>query len=597
MGRADPLSQLGSPSLGLTVARPPDELERARRERQRTSDELVASNARKRLVVAGPGTGKTHNFRRVLEDAGGGLALTFIRALMRELDHDLGDLAQVNTFHGYCKRVAHELGGTDGLSSHFHYFPLLPQLVAEDLAALGHGDVSLRDLDHLLHIMDDGSPVLKASLQIGDYYDAVGHTDVVFRVQKHLEVNPDVIPEHGVIVVDEYQDFNLLDTQLIETLAERSHVLIAGDDDQALYAFRDATPDFIRELATRDDVARFDLPYCSRCTEVVVEAVNQLVHEGQRRGGLMGRIDRTFLCYLPEKAEDSEAHPVLIHAACTVESSKAPYMRRYVAEQIAAIPPDDIAVSREKGHATALVIGPKHWVEPIYEFLLDGFADVRLQVSEDVNMNLLDGYRLLARNREARLGWRVLLHLDPCEGLHDILRAAHEEGAELADLVPEGYRQRHLALAAIVAKLLDDEELTEEEEGAIVAALDMPLERAREELAVDRTEPDDLDREDSGDGDGPSVICTTLVGAKGLSAEHVFIVGMNNGVFPKDPTAVTDDEICKLIVGLSRTRKACHLVSCGMWAGPPFEKPSCFFDWLGDIAVDRCSVNKDYWNS
>ena len=105
------------------------------------------------------------------------------------------------------------------------------------------------------------------------------------------------------------------------------------------------------------------------------------------------------------------------------------------------------------------------------------------------------------------------------------------------------------------------------------------------------------DEPGTGGDDGPSIICTTLVGAKGLSAEHVFIVGMNNGVFPRDPGAVTDDEICELIVGLSRTRQACHLVSCGMWAGPPFERPSCFFEWLGDIAVEQRTVDKGHWNS
>jgi len=560
----------------------------------------VASTARMRLVVAGPGTGKTHNFRRVLEGAGGGLALTFIRALMRELDRDLGDLAQVNTFHGYCKRVAHTLGGTDGLSSHFHYFPFLPRLVVEDLKVLGHGGLKPGEIDHLFHVMEDEDEVLRMSLRIGSYYDAVGHTDIVYRVQKHLEANPEAIPEHEVIVVDEYQDFNLLDTRLIDTLADRSPVVIAGDDDQALYAFRDATPEFIRELAERDGVARFHLPYCSRCTEVVVEAVNQLVQEAQERGNLADRIDRTFLCYLPEKAEDSGAHPKLIHAACSVESNKSPYIRWYVGEQIAAIPQEDIDVSREKRHATALVIGPTHWVVPIYEFLRGEFADVRLQISDDVAMTLLDGYRLLARNGKSRLGWRILLHLDPCGGVDEILKSIHEEGAELADLLPGDYREPHLPVAAAVGKPVNDEELSEEEAVALTAALDMTMEEILAELALDPVEPDDVEEDESddeGDDDGPIIICTTLVGAKGLSAEHVFIVGMNNGVFPRDPGAVTDDEICKLIVGLSRTRKACHLISCGMWAGPPFEKPSSFFNWLGDIAVEERTVNKDYWDS
>jgi superfamily I DNA/RNA helicase len=93
----------------------------------------------------------------------------------------------------------------------------------------------------------------------------------------------------------------------------------------------------------------------------------------------------------------------------------------------------------------------------------------------------------------------------------------------------------------------------------------------------------------------PSIVCTSLVGAKGLSAEHVFIVGFVNEEFPKDPSAPTDDEVCQLIVGLSRTRKACHLISCGRWAGVP-KKESEFLEWLGDIAVEDRYISKDYWS-
>jgi hypothetical protein len=108
------------------VTRSSEELEEAKQRRQQTSDDLVNSDARKKLVVAGPGTGKTHNFKRVLERSGGGLAITFIRALAEDLKRDLGDLAQVNTFHGYCKHLAHNFGGVGGLTAKFDYFPGLP---------------------------------------------------------------------------------------------------------------------------------------------------------------------------------------------------------------------------------------------------------------------------------------------------------------------------------------------------------------------------------------------------------------------------------------------------------------------------------------
>lgn len=546
-------------------------------------------------MVAGPGTGKTYNFRRVLSDSGGGLALTFIRALKRELERDLGDLAQVNTFHGYCKHLAHSLGGVEGLSVHFHYFPLLPELVAVDLAVIGHGNPKPKEIDSLFHVMDESNAILMASLEIGNYYDAVGHTDIVYRVQKHFAENSEAIPKHQVIVVDEYQDFNLLDTKLIETLADTSPIVIAGDDDQALYSFRDATSEFIRELASRDDVALFNLPYCSRCTEVVVEAVNKMVLEAQKRGNLAGRVDREYLCYLPEKAEDSDQHPRLIHAACTVENNRNPYMRRYIAEQIAQIPVKDVHASREKGHATALVIGPLHWVEPIYKFLEKDYTDIRFQHSEEIKMTLLDGYRLLSHDVKSRLGWRILLHVDPCDGMEEILKLIHADGVELSHVVPGGYKNRHLPLATLVERLQDGEELDDVEIAKLSAALEMNIDKIKEELADDAR--DEEWGEDPVDSESPVVTCTSFVGAKGLSAEHVFIVGLVNGVFPKKPEAITDNEVCKLIVGLSRTRKACHLVSCEMWAGPPSKKPSSFFKWLGDIAIEERRVNKDYWKS
>jgi hypothetical protein len=84
-----------------------DELQLLTEERTAASGAIVNSAAQRRLIVSGPGTGKSYTFGRALakaiEDAGGGtgLALTFIRNLVADLE-DLGTLADVFTFHGYC---------------------------------------------------------------------------------------------------------------------------------------------------------------------------------------------------------------------------------------------------------------------------------------------------------------------------------------------------------------------------------------------------------------------------------------------------------------------------------------------------------------
>jgi hypothetical protein len=447
--------------------------------------------------------------------------------------------------------------------------------------------------------MEEGDGILPAALEIGNYYDAVGHNDIVYRVERHFEANPESISEHEVVVIDEYQDFNYLETRLIDSLAQASPVLIAGDDDQALYGFKGSSPRFIRDLANEEEVELFDLPYCSRCTEVVVEAVTQIVVEAQRGGNLADRIKRPYLCYLPDKAEDSDRHPALIHAACSVENNRVPYARKYIAEQIAEIPEEDIRESREGPHPTALVIGPLHYVRPICEYLAERFANVRLLQSAKGGITALDGYRRLARDFDSRLGWRILLYVKPCDGASDRIERALQEKADLVALLPDEYRERHRRPAALVERLLDGEDLTADEIAELETATDMTIDQIHVALGTDPEEEGDegaegYDEEPEED-EGPTIVCTSQVGAKGLSAEHVFIVGMVNGDIPRDPNNVTDDEVCQLIVSLSRTRKACHLVSAGNWLGA-WKKESAFFKWLGDIATERREINKDYWN-
>jgi superfamily I DNA/RNA helicase len=116
---------------------------------------------------------------------------------------------------------------------------------------------------------------------------------------------------------------------------------------------------------------------------------------------------------------------------------------------------------------------------------------------------------------------------------------------------------------------------------AIRAAL--KIEPDEEESAEEESRPEEEDEDPA----SPSTLCTSLVGAKGLSAEHVFILSFLDDEFPRDPGAVADDESCELVVGLSRTRKRCHLISCGRWAGGAWRAPSSFVSWLHGIPIQE----------
>jgi superfamily I DNA/RNA helicase len=297
-----------------------DEIEQLRAE---ASGHIVSSSSDKKLIVAGPGTGKTFTFRQALLGCEGrGLALTFIRNLVRDLRKDLEDVADVFTFHGFCKHQMHR-NPVAGLQKDWHYYPPLPKLIVHDLGLVGRQTTD-REIDRALHTLDDSDGVISDSLRLGNYYNAVSHTDLVYRVLRHFEERHGEVPDYPLMVVDEYQDFSLLETSFLKLLSDKSPVLIAGDDDQALYAFKNAEARFIRELAEDDDYELFDLPYCSRCTDVVVSAVNNVLSAAIKIGHLKGRLDKPFACFVPDKHKDSEAHPKLIHIARGRPSNPGP---------------------------------------------------------------------------------------------------------------------------------------------------------------------------------------------------------------------------------------------------------------------------------
>ena len=62
--------------------------------------------------------------------------------------------------------------------------------------------------------------------------------------------------------------------------------------------------------------------------------------------------------------------------------------------------------------------------------------------------------------------------------------------------------------------------------------------------------------------------------------------------------AIEDDEICQFLVALSRTRKACHLVSCGRFGNRDWTRPSRFGTWASSQCCQRLALrgNERMWN-
>ncbi|MBU4387772.1 hypothetical protein KJ644_04900, partial [Candidatus Dependentiae bacterium] len=82
-------------------------------EREEYLDRILQSESEKKIIVAGPGTGKTYTFGQLLKEkaSGNNIAMTFINGLVNDMSSSLGAYAEVRTFHSYCKMVLHKLLG------------------------------------------------------------------------------------------------------------------------------------------------------------------------------------------------------------------------------------------------------------------------------------------------------------------------------------------------------------------------------------------------------------------------------------------------------------------------------------------------------
>lgn len=549
---------------------------------------ILESDARKKLIVAGPGTGKTYTFQQVLaaiEDRG--LAMTFLLGLVKDLDEAIGADTDVYSFHGFARRLLHQIDGT-GVTRGVHYYPPLTQLFLEDLRIVDGVTVDALSLGGLFRNLAEGDPFMGRALSSGSYYDAVSFDDAVYRVFRALEADTKRVPSYPQVVVDEFQDFCPLEVEFVRELGKRSPILIVGDDDQALYAFRDATPDEIRELASGEEFARFELPYCTRCTQVVVDATHTVVARARALGLLVDRLDKPYECFIPEKRQDSTEYPRIVHAHCSTQTNSAPYMGRYIEGRIREISQADIEESRTKKYPTVLIIGPNPFLGQIERHLRDKFTNVVTSSSDAPELSLLDGYRFLVHDSDSNLGWRILIQILQPIDWESIVRSALASEETLRSLLPVAFVDTQLEVVELLRRLEAEESLSSDDRERLAAVLG--IDAADLVAFLDPLSPSETEA----GPDGPTIMLTSLMGSKGLQAAHVFVVGVNRGHFPRsaDPT---NAEVCQLLVALTRTRKSCTIVSTGR-LGAEWLSASRFVEWLAPH-IETVTVDRQYFNA
>jgi len=503
------------------------------------------------------------------------------------LAKDLSEIADAYTFHAYCKKLLHKTT-IDGIDFYFEFFPKLEDIINSDSKIFLSTQNNFRAAFQNL-IEDDGR--IDFYLSRANFYNAVSYDDSVYRMLKYYSSHPDQIPFFGQIVVDEYQDFNQLEVSFIDKLSVKSPILIVGNDDQAIYDFKFASPEFIREKYKDPNFRSFELPFSSRCTQVIVDTVENIVFHAKLLGKLNGRINKKFFCYVPDKQEENSLYPKIEYAKCSVHTRTAPYISCYIEKEIEKIPQEIIEKITQNTKVTGdpgiLIVGQSYYLDSIYGYLKTRYNNLIYEKRDNDTLTDIDGYEILLKNEKSNLGWRILLESMKIPEKNDIILSCNNN---LIDKIDPKIVKSKLNIIPILRKVKDNTVIAENEKIQLKESLKTSYDSL---VKVFNKDEDDHKEVLS---DEIKIQLTTFNGCKGLSAAYVFIVGLNNGDFPRNPQNPTDNEICQFIVALTRTRRKCYLISNSRFGGRKTGGPSLFIDWVDKTNIHLQDIDKDYFN-
>ena len=116
-----------------------------------------------------------------------------------------------------------------------------------------------------------------------DFDDLLVQTYVLLK--QHEEIRQKYVERFQYVLVDEYQDTNFAQQAIVLLLTkEHGRICVVGDDAQSIYSFRGANIDNILDFQKQYDGARlFKLEQNYRSTQLIVQAANSLIRKNERQ--------------------------------------------------------------------------------------------------------------------------------------------------------------------------------------------------------------------------------------------------------------------------------------------------------------------------
>jgi superfamily I DNA/RNA helicase len=400
--------------------------------------------------------------------------------------------------------------------------------------------------------------------------------------------------ENDHFVIDEYQDFNLSEDTLINQLANNPKgLLVVGDDEQVLYEkLKSSKPALIRALYSNTDYAKGMLPFCGRSSYHISKSADHFIQQHREK-------DSIEKIYLP--LERNRDEPKVQVIACATAPIAVDYIKKFVADHIVEIDKRKAQLeSGDKKDAYLLILTPAREVN-FYGQSKKGIEAIAAKYQTETRAFSEDYYKLLSyyslvNNPQNNFTFRKVLHYEGISivRVHELLEFAMQSERDLRDLDEQEIRSA-MGKACKIKAILDAESLVSEKLDGITrlisiadrAKLQTDMEREaknhKKVASLEHEEEKEAELEEIEVKRMGAVELMTIVGSKGLSADHVIIIGFDN----VNMRWVTKNAF---YVAMTRARKSLHILTALKAGGASQEHT--FLDQLSDEHVEFYSYKK-----